>query len=82
MRTKGTDFTEFNGQQMMIKDVPDADVRHMLGYGHHNPYNRRVGVGDWEFTPETCEAADDNNAVKWVDGGNTLICTGCGLDCT
>lgn len=85
MTTKGTDLFEYNGVEMQVKDIPDAETRHMLGYGHHNPYNRQVvfdaGV-KYPFTPDTCEVADDNNAVAWIKDQTVLICNGCGLDCT
>jgi hypothetical protein len=83
--TRGDDITEYNGVLIHIKNIPDAAVRHMLGYGHHNPYNRPVVQLEgrtWPFTPDTCEVADEPDHTEWIENGTTLVCTGCGLDGT
>lgn len=83
--TKADHVINYGGDDMAIKDVPDATVRHMLGYGHHNPHRRVVVHLDgrqWPFTPDTCEVADEPNHTEWVLNNTTLVCTGCGLDGT
>jgi hypothetical protein len=83
---KGTDTVNYNGQEVMVKDIDDPGVRHLLGYGHDNPYNRPVVPFDyeisWPFTPDTCEVADEPGHTKWTASGHALVCMGCGLDCT
>jgi hypothetical protein len=82
---KSTHLVNYGGEDMPIKDVPDATVRHMLGYGHYNPHNRPVVQLEgrtYPFTPDTCEVVDEPGSTEWVLGNTTLICTGCGIDGT
>ena len=84
---------EYNGVEMRISDVPDKFSRWMLGYGHENPWGRPVIPGDWPHTVDTCRF--EEHPARWQDNegnwltldeaklcGHTLVCTGCGLDCT
>lgn len=92
----GDELTTFNGQMMKIRDVPDAFVRHMLGFGHSfKPGRDAVRVkpdGPWPYEPDVCPRADEQTGV-WLnkecepagpdlEDGEYLVCPGCGLDCT
>jgi hypothetical protein len=83
--TKADHIINYNGEDIPVKDVPDPLTRHMLGYGHHNPYNRPVVAVEgrtYPFTPDTCELADEPNHTEWIKDGTILICIGCGIDGT
>ena len=71
----------YNGIPTKVRDIPGASTRALWGYGHGNT-TRPVLPGTWPHTPDTCEQADDPDAVAWINAGQTLVCTGCGLDCT
>lgn len=72
---------EYNGSPMRIKDVPDTATRHFLGLGHFRE-DRPTLPGAWPYSPENCIYTDPCEGNKWVNGGQTLVCTGCGLDVT
>jgi hypothetical protein len=77
------EIVSINGKEMPLKDVP-YPARAMFGYGHPAVYKqegREVQPGDWPHTPETCQRADEGHG-EWINGGTTLVCPGCGLDCT
>lgn len=83
---KGTKVS-YNDEMINIEDIPSRQVRTMLGYGHFNPFNRPVVSTEvqgtqWPFTPDTCEVSDDPHHTEWILNGTTLVCVGCGLDCT
>jgi hypothetical protein len=75
--------------------IPEAWVRELHGIGHINPYNRPVVPGNWPHGVKDCRF--EEHPVHWQDKdgnwltieqiiagieGKTLVCTGCGLDCT
>lgn len=72
---------EYNGVWMAIQDVPNPTIRQLLGLGHPRD-NRPIVPGNWPYTPETCIYTDMVEGNEWIDGGKTLVCTGCGLDGT
>lgn len=77
-----SEIVNVNGQDMPIRDVP-YPLRTMFGYGHHPVYkseNRQVSPGDWPYTPDTCQRADEGEGI-WLNPSR-LVCPGCGLDCT
>lgn len=81
MPTNPDELVDYNGVLMSIKDVPDPAIRHLMGPGHFRD-GRPVVPGDWPYTPETCIYTDPREGTKWINGGQTLVCTGCGLDGT
>jgi len=70
---------EVDGVPTRLGDIP-YPLRSMFGYGHIRERGRQVAPGDWPFTPETCERADDGQGV-WLTP-QLLVCPGCGLDGT
>ena len=74
----------YNGADMPVSEVPDRMTRALLGYGHFplDLAHRRVVLVPgraWPYTPATC--LTDEHRGEWLDP-STLVCTGCGLDCT
>jgi hypothetical protein len=94
----GDQLVLFNGDEVMIKDIPDRVIRVMLGYGHDNDDNRSVVIVEgrpWESTPDVCTYGSLN--WEWItvhsctapDGPHPpvgctsyLVCPKCGLDGT
>ena len=85
----------YNGMFITPDQIPEAWVREMHGLGHINPYNRSVVPGEWPHGVYTCRF--EEHGARWQDkdgnwltfeqiaagaDGVTLVCTGCGLDCT
>jgi len=86
MPLPGDELVTYNGTRMRVRDVPDRLLRAMWGYGHAAARGR-VGrliwrPGLWFYTPDTCQLAEAPSATRWVEDGQTLVCIGCGLDCT
>jgi hypothetical protein len=77
---------EVDGVEMKIRDVPDPFLRAMWGYGHfaveiaQRPVITVPGR-TWPYTPETCLTDDYTFKCEWLDE-QTMVCPGCGLDCT
>lgn len=75
----------YNGEPMSIKDIPSAQVRALYGLGHLPEAGRDVipnPTGDpWPYEPENCPQAGEGAGV-WINGGQHLVCPGCGLDGT
>lgn len=69
----------FNGEQMMIKDVPDETIREQLGYGHPGWRSREVHPG-YEVHPGECTYG--HLQWTWINDGQNLVCPRCGLDGT
>lgn len=87
--TNPDEIVEYNGASMRIRDIPDPFVREMLGMGHaHFSPDRKVITQDdsgprrWPFTIQTCLYSGEQFATEWINNGQTLVCIGCGLDCT
>lgn len=73
---------EVNGEAMPVKDVP-YPLRTVFGLGHSPVYKRegrKVADGDWPYTPEDCQRADEGQGI-WLTP-QLLVCPGCGLDGT
>lgn len=75
---------QFDGVDMAIDEVPDAGIRALLGHGHFPRDIRARSVvnvpgREWPHTPTAC--LTDEHKGEWLDA-HTLVCTGCGLDCT
>jgi hypothetical protein len=74
----------YNGVSIAIEDLPTADLRASLGYGHYKPFHRpiiqRTDNKPWPYTPNMCLIATNHKGV-WVDPEH-LACPGCGLDMT
>ena len=77
---------DYNGVALKISEVPDVYDRAMLGYGHwpseiaQRPVVTMSGRV-WPYSPETCLTDDYIFTCEWFDE-HTLVCPGCGLDCT
>jgi hypothetical protein len=82
MPLPGDQIVTYNGIRMRVRNMPGQGTRALWGYGHglHRRPVWRPGL--WFYTPDSCELADVASATRWVEGGRTLICLGCGLDCT
>lgn len=97
MTNLGDEITEYNGQPMAIKDIPDPGVRRLLGYGHETEGRQVITVPGrtWETTPDICTYGSMN--WEWItirtDSGSDdiiphfiqaqfLVCPKCGLDGT
>jgi hypothetical protein len=66
------------------KYLPDLSLadKALLGSGHYPDPGRYVIniIGKtWPHTPDTC--LTDKYKCEWIDE-HTLVCQGCGLDCT
>lgn len=76
------------GKEMRVADVPDREIRAMLGIGHVGYGERQVVTSDdnhtitWPYTVENCVYGGDPFANEWINNGRTLVCIGCGLDGT
>lgn len=74
----------YNGVETKIEDLPTADLRAGLGYGHYGPFLRpvveRTDGKQWPYTPNMCLLASNSKGV-WVNPEH-LACPGCGLDIT
>lgn len=81
------EVVEYNFERMAIKDIPSAQTRAMLGYGHLPEPGRDVIANPngepWAYRPENCLRADE---TRWtwitVGGEEFLVCPGCGVDGT
>lgn len=73
-----------DGEEIRIEDLPTAEMRAMMGYGHFQPFHRpvieRTDGKQWPYTPNMCLLANNPKGV-WVDPEH-LACPGCGLDGT
>lgn len=79
----GDMVVEYSGAETRVADLPSTSLRASFGYGHFPGHNRSVVVvpgRTWPHTPETC-STDDYVEGEWLDE-QTLVCRGCGLDCT
>lgn len=72
----------YAGTRMKVRDIPDREVRWLMGFGHPNRNRRPLAPGDWPYLPEECEIADQRGAFEWDADGKILRCTGCGVDGT
>lgn len=74
----------YGTEDVKIEDLPSADLRASLGYGHYGPFSRpvieRTDGKQWPYTPNMCLLAANYRGV-WVDPEH-LACPGCGLDIT
>lgn len=79
-------IVEYNGSEMRLRDVPDAEIRAMMGVGHypgdirHRKVHLAPNGGIWEYKPDTCVAASILRGMPIGDG--EIACYGCGLDGT
>lgn len=93
MTDPGDEEIEYNGVTMKVKDIPDASMRVMLGYGHTSrpkPFVIAVEGRTWETTPDVCTYGPRD--WEWVTGAGPdhgygvvaeyLVCPKCGLDGT
>lgn len=75
---------KYNGVEIRVEDLPTADLRASMGYGHYGPFRRpvieRTDGKSWPYTPNMCLLAANTRGV-WVDPEH-LACPGCGLDMT
>ncbi|WP_267716676.1 hypothetical protein [Streptomyces sp. CoH17] len=81
------------GQNVKIRDLPEQELRALMGYGHHMAtakLEKREVVahpsmtGSWAYKPEECLIAGSQKGT-WIesfDGTQYLVCPGCGLDGT
>jgi len=58
----------------------DRDILESMGIGHGWWYKGRDSGPNYPYTPYTCW--NEVYQFKWDEGGNNLICEGCGLDGT
>jgi len=79
------------GKPTAIKDIPGPISRAGMGYGHFltrrrsetvHPHPFHKDGHDWPWTPETCRVAGWPKGWLWINGGQNLVCPGCGLDGT
>lgn len=82
MHLAGDVEIDYDGARMKVRDIPDRDVRVLLGFGHPDRNGRPLAPGDWPYPPEECEIADQWDAFKWDTESKVLRCTGCGVDGT
>jgi hypothetical protein len=61
--------TQYNGETYTIENLPSADLRAMMGYGHINPFQRgvieRPDKIQWPYTPNMCLVASNSRGV-WI----------------
>lgn len=73
--------TEVNGVDMKVRDIPDRDLRAMMGAGHSNSDLRlRERHPGFETSPEDCLSTTQTGT--WINDGQNLVCSTCGLDYT
>lgn len=81
------EVVEYNFERMAIKDIPSAQARTMLGYGHPPVPGRDVIANPngepWTYEPKNCLRADETRWT-WITVGDKefLVCPGCGVDGT
>jgi hypothetical protein len=76
------DIVELDGMRIRIRDIESAGLRASFGVGHFYRHTRPVIAipgRTFPFTPDTC-LVDMHEGEALSDG--SVICTGCGLDCT
>lgn len=79
----------YEGERMKIKDILSPSYRALFGYGH-NPWDIEAGTihaldnkgKPFPYTPQTCLVAGNPFHWQWINGGQNLVCPGCGIDGT
>jgi hypothetical protein len=70
--------TWLDGTEVAVSEIPNAEMRAVLGMGHHPRHvaGRKIHLGTFRYNVDTCR--EDERRTEWR--GTTLVCTGCGLD--